>query len=57
MPDQPQSTDRKPGVAVPWQEKIQELPQITANEPLVKKNWEDTDFLAYMYIWQMLVSF
>ncbi len=57
MPDQIKKIDRPPGTAVPWQEKVKELPKITANEQLVKKIWEDTDALAYMYIWQMLLSF
>ena len=48
---------RKPGVCTPWQEKVKELPPIVANEELVKKIWENNDSLAYMYVWQMLLSF
>jgi hypothetical protein len=48
---------RKPGVCVPWEEKVKELPPIVANEQLVRKVWEDNDALAYTYIWQILLSF
>lgn len=49
--------DRKPGVVVSWEEKVKDLPPITANEPLVKQIWENNDGLAYTYIWQLLLSF
>jgi hypothetical protein len=51
------TTDKKPGVCIPWEEKIKELPKITGDEQLVKRVWEDTDALAYTYIWQILLSF
>jgi len=57
MPDNQPKIDRPPGTAVPWRQKVKELPKITADEQLVKKVWEDVDGLAYMYIWQMLLSF
>jgi hypothetical protein len=49
--------NRKPGVCIPWQEKVKDLPPVVANEELVKKIWENNDSLAYMYVWQMLLSF
>lgn len=48
---------RKPGVCTPWEEKVKELPPILANEELVKRIWENNDSLAYMYIYQLLLSF
>jgi hypothetical protein len=62
MPDnnQPineQPTPRPPGVCIPWSQKLPELPPITANPAVVQKVWEDTDALAYTYIWQILLSF
>jgi hypothetical protein len=48
--------DRKPGACVPWEEKLKELPPITAREELVRKVWEDVDSLGYTYIWHLLVS-
>jgi hypothetical protein len=48
---------RPPGACVPWEEKLKELPAICGDEQLVKRVWEDVDALAYMYIWQCLLSF
>ena len=48
---------RKPGMCAPWEEKRRELPMIKGDEELLKKVWEDVDSLAYMYIWQCLLSF
>ncbi|NLH15749.1 MAG: hypothetical protein GX455_04130 [Phycisphaerae bacterium] len=47
----------KPGVCIPWEEKRRELPNITGDEELFKRIWEDNEALAYMYIWQVLLSF
>jgi hypothetical protein len=47
----------KPGVCIPWEQKKQELPQIQGDEQLLRKIWEDVDLLAYVYIWQCLLSF
>lgn len=56
MPENPQ-TRIAPGVCVPWEEKVKELPKLVGNEEMVKKTWEDMDGLAYTYIWQLLLSF
>lgn len=48
---------RKPGVCIPWEEKLKELPPIKGDAELVKKVWEDTDALGYIYIWHCLLSF
>jgi len=48
---------RDPGVCIPWQQKLAELPPIGGDAELVRKVWEDTDALAYTYIWQCLLSF
>ncbi|MCK4959997.1 MAG: hypothetical protein KAT00_11370 [Planctomycetes bacterium] len=48
---------RPPGVCVPWQEKAKEFREIHGDAELVRKVWEDNDALAYMYIWQCLLSF
>ena len=45
------------GECIPWQEKVKELPDITGDKDLVEKIWKDNDALAYMYIWQVLLSF
>jgi len=56
MPDE-QTTERKPFVCIPWEEKRKEFPPITGDEELVRKIWEDVDALAYLYIWHCLLSF
>ena len=48
---------RPPGVCIPWEEKVKELPPITGDKELATKVWEDVDSLAYTYIWQCLLSF
>ncbi len=47
----------KPGVCIPWEEKRKEFPKITGDEEIFKRIWEDNESLAYMYIWQVLLSF
>jgi len=45
----------KPGVCIPWEHKVHELPRITGDEQLVRRVWEDNDALAYTLIWHCLV--
>ncbi len=47
----------KPGICFPWEQKAQELPEITGDQDLVRKVWENVDALGNMYIWQLLLSF
>jgi len=47
----------KPGVCIPWEQKLKELPEISGDKELVQKVWEDIDALAYVYIWHCLLSF
>ncbi len=56
MPD-PQRPKVEPGECIPWAEKRREIPEISGDEELVKRVWKDNDALAYMYIWQCLLSF
>lgn len=46
-----------PGVCIPWQEKVKELPPITGDADLARRVWEQVDVLGNDYIWQMLLSF
>ena len=57
MTKQAKKPKRKPGVCVPWDEKVKELPEITGDAKLVQRVWEETDALAYTYVWHCLVSF
>jgi len=47
----------KPGVCLPWEDKVKELPEITGDADLARNIWEANDALAYTYIWQCLLSF
>lgn len=47
----------KPGVCIPWEEKLKELPPITGDAALVQQVWENIESLAYTYIWHCLLSF
>jgi len=46
-----------PGICCPWKMKKAELPAIQGEEEIVKRVWENTEALAYTYIWHCLVSF
>ncbi len=48
---------RPPGTCFPWEQKVRELPPIQGDAELVRRIWEETDTLAYLYIWQCLLSF
>ncbi|MBN2136759.1 MAG: hypothetical protein JW720_03025 [Sedimentisphaerales bacterium] len=50
-------TIREPGVCIPWEEKVKDLPEISGDKDLLKQKWEDIDGLGYVYIWQCLLSF
>jgi methoxylated aromatic compound---corrinoid protein Co-methyltransferase len=47
----------RPGICVPWEEKMSELPAISGDVDLLQAIWEDNEALAYMYIWHCLLSF
>ena len=46
-----------PGVCVAWEEKRKEYAKILGDEKIVQKVWEQTDVLAYLYIWACLIQF
>ena len=52
-----ETINRDPGVCIPWEEKVKELPPILGSEEIVKNSWENIDSLAYTYIWHCLLSF
>ncbi|MFV1995243.1 MAG: uroporphyrinogen decarboxylase family protein, partial [Verrucomicrobiales bacterium] len=47
----------KPGICRPWEEKVVEIPEIRGDEAIVRQQWENTEALANVYIWQCLLSF
>jgi hypothetical protein len=48
---------RPPGTCIPWDEKRKEISDISGDEKLVRRIWEENDGWGYMYIWQVLLSF
>jgi hypothetical protein len=53
----PRRSRIKPGVCIPWDEKMKELPAIPGDVEVVRRIWEDIDALGNLYIWHCLVSF
>ena len=47
----------RPGICIPWEEKLKELPELTGDKELFRRVWEDNEALAYTYIWHCLLSF
>ncbi len=47
----------KPGVCLPWEEKLKEIPVIPGDKDLARSMWENIDALGYLYIWHCLLSF
>jgi hypothetical protein len=47
----------QPGVCIPWEEKLRELPPICGDPDIPRQIWNDIEGLAYLYIWHLLLSF
>jgi hypothetical protein len=56
MPES-ETIPRNPGACIPWDEQVRQMPPIQGDAGLVKQIWEETDAWAYVYIWQILLSF
>ena len=52
-----ENPNRPPGTCIPWEEKVKEFPEISGDTELVKRIWEETDALGYLYIWHCLLAF
>ncbi|MCG8508734.1 MAG: hypothetical protein MI741_05845, partial [Rhodospirillales bacterium] len=50
-------TARKPGVCVPWSQKVEELAPIEGHPDLIERVWNDIESFGYNFIWHILVSF
>lgn len=48
---------RPAGTVEPWPKKREEMPEMTGDEELVKKNWEEIDAWTYSFLWHCVVSF
>jgi len=48
---------KRPGVCIPWEEKVKEIPQILGDRAILQRIWEEQEALGNMFIWQVLLSF
>ena len=56
-PPSANSSDIGPGICIPWEQKLKEIPPIQGDKKLAKNVWQDIDSLAYMYIWHCIIGF
>jgi len=54
---EPSNPRAVPGVCIPWQEKLTELPPISGDPEIARRVWQGIDGLGNMYAWQCLLSF
>jgi hypothetical protein len=47
----------RPGICLPFEEKVRELPPINGDPALVERVWNENEGLAYLYIWHVVLSF
>lgn len=45
------------GACLPWEAKRKEIPAIPGDPELCRQIWQNTDALAYFYIWHLVLSF
>jgi uroporphyrinogen-III decarboxylase len=57
MPEWVKAPKVPPGICLPWEKKVKELPQILGDAGLIHRVWNDIEGLAYLYIWQVLLSY
>jgi hypothetical protein len=48
---------RPAGTVVPWSEQCAEMGEMTGDEQLVKRTWEEIDSWTYSFLWHCVVSF
>jgi hypothetical protein len=46
-----------PGICLPWEEKVRELPEVSGDPELLREVWNEVEGLGNTYIWQLLLSF
>ena len=47
---------RRPGVCIPWDERLKELPPLNGDKELAKRTWEEIDELGYIFIWHCVLT-
>jgi hypothetical protein len=40
-----------PGVCIPWEQKLQELGAVVGDPEIIRREWEQLDAAAYIYLW------
>ena len=55
MPEQ-ERKPIKPGVCIPWEERVKEYEKILGDKKVLQKTWEELDTLAYLYLWFCVIS-
>ena len=55
-PEPTPATPLKPGVCIPWEQRVKEYSKILGDKDIVKRVWEEIDTLAYLYIWASLIQ-
>jgi hypothetical protein len=48
---------RPAGTVAPWPEQRREMGEMTGDEQLVKRTWEEMDSWTYAFLWHCVVSF
>ena len=48
--------DRPLGTVVPWPVQRAKMPEMTGDEQLVQKTWEEIDAWTYSFVWHCMVS-
>ena len=46
-----EKVNRLPGTTLPWEQIAAEIGPIPGDEDLVKREWENLDTFAYIYLW------
>jgi uroporphyrinogen-III decarboxylase len=57
LPEWVRAPRARPGVCIPWEGKLRELPPILGDAEIPRRVWEENEGLAYLYIWHVLLSF
>jgi uroporphyrinogen-III decarboxylase len=57
VPDWIAGARPRPGVCLPFDDKLREMPPIMGDPEIVREVWERVDGFGYLYIWQVLLSF
>jgi hypothetical protein len=57
LPEWATSPRPRPGICIPLEERLAQIPPIQGDPVIVRKVWDDLEGLSYLYIWHVLLSF